>query len=164
MVGLVCERCPLAFEVGYYGYWDLSGGCVKYICRHCGTMHKIEHLQCQEDILFALDGPIRAMVEEPWVTPDGETQSESHLPVTEDSWRMIGTLPTAIEFLQGWFILPVRAQAVALDRVTCAHCGCVGGLLSREWPLKADGTKPELEDNCPVCGEHLKWLYLHTIN
>jgi hypothetical protein len=29
MTGYVCDRCPLAFEVGYYRYWDLSGGFVK---------------------------------------------------------------------------------------------------------------------------------------
>jgi hypothetical protein len=75
MNGYVCNNCPLAFEVGYYGYWELSGGCVRYVCRHCGTMHQIEHLQNQPDMLFAVAGPIRSMVEDTFVSYDGETHS-----------------------------------------------------------------------------------------
>jgi hypothetical protein len=164
LTGYVCDRGPLAFEVGYYGYWDLSGGCVKYVCCHCGTMHKIEHLQRQPDTLYAAPGPVRAMVEEPLDTGDGQTHTTPRLPITDDSWRLVGPLPTAEEFLQGLFILPRRAQAVALDRVACGHCGRVGGLVSREWPLSAAGEWPAFGENCPVCTGPLRWVYVDTIN
>jgi hypothetical protein len=164
MVGYVCERCPLAFEVGDHHYEDLSGGCVKYVCRHCGTMHKIEHLQRQPDMLFALPGPIRSMVGVPFETHDGGTDSSPHLPVTEEMWQPVGQLPTADEYLQGLFILPDRAQAVALDRVACASCGCVGGLVSQGWPLASDGSCPSFGESCPVCKGDLRWVYVDTIN
>jgi hypothetical protein len=164
MTGYVCKRCPLAFEVGYYGYWDLSGGCVKYICRHCGTMHKIEHRQRQPDMLFALAGPIRSMVDVPFETHDGKTYSSLRLPLTEDSWQAVGPLPTADQYLRGLFILPDRAQAVALDHVACAHCGRAGGLLSNEWPLGADGSWPSFGENCPVCKGDLQSVYVACIN
>jgi hypothetical protein len=164
MTGYARDRCPLAFEIGYYGYWDLSGGCVKYICRHCGTMHKIEHLQRQSDMLYAVDGPVRSMVEVPVESADGETHKLLRLPITHESWRLVGPLPTAAEFLQGLFILPRRAQAVMLDRIPCAHCQRVGGLVSREWPLSAAGTWPAFGESCPVCRGPLRWVYVETIN
>jgi hypothetical protein len=164
VTGYVCESCPLAFEVGYYGYWDLSGGCVKYVCRHCGTMHKIEHLQGQSDLLYAAEGPIRAMVEIPLDTGNDQSHTSLHLPIKDDSWRLVGPLPTAEEFLEGRFILPQRAQAVELGQVACAHCKSVGGLLSREWPLSAAGNWPAFGDCCPVCQGHLRWVYVDTIN
>ena len=164
MTGYVCDRCPLAFEVGYYAYWDLSGGCVKYVCRHCGTMHKIEHLQRQPDRLYAAPGPIRAMVEELVDAGGGKTDAVLRLPLKDDEWRLLGPLPTAEEFLQGLFILPLRAQAVALERIACGHCKRVGGLVSREWPLTAAGEWPAFGESCPVCTGSLRWVYVDTIN
>ncbi len=164
MTGYVCQRCPLAFEVGYYGYWDLSGGCVKYVCRLCGTMHKIEHLQRKPDMLFALSGPIRRMVDVSFETPNGETHSSQHLPVIDESWLFVGTLPTAAKYLEGMFILPIRAQAVTLEHLACAHCGGIGGLVSNAWPLAADGSSPMFGESCPVCKEELQWVYVDTIN
>ena len=156
MNAYICENCPLAFEVGWYGYWDLPGGCVTYVCSHCGTMHKIEHLEQQPDMLYAVDGPTREMVEEPLNTCDG-----LRLPIS--AWRLVGPLPTAAVFLKGWFILLTRAQAVALDQVTCAHCERVGGLVSLEWPLTPAG-EPVLRENCPVCMGTLRFMYLDIIN
>ena len=164
MTGYVCDRCPLAFEVGYYGYWDLSGGCVKYVCRNCGTMHKIEHRQHQPDMLFVAEGPIRTMAEEQIELPDGRTDTSLWLPITDESWRLVGALQTADKNLQGRFILPDRAQAVALDRLACGHCGEAGGLMSREWPLDSNGNWPAFGDNCPVCDGPLQWVYADTIN
>jgi hypothetical protein len=164
MTGYVCDSCPLAFEVGWYGYWDLSGGCIKYVCRHCGTMHKIEHLQRQPDMVFAAPGPIRAMVEELLYLPDGQTHTTLYLPLAEDSWRLVGPLPTADEYLQGLFILPDRAQAVALGRVACGYCGQVGGLLSSVWPRGENGLCPAFGDNCPVCRGPVYEVYVDTIN
>jgi len=164
MTGYVCDRCPLAFEVGYYGYWDLSGGCVKYVCCHCGTMHKIEHLQQQPDMLYAALGPIRAMTEVPFEMPDGKTHASLHLPLAEDSWRLVGPLPTAEEYMQGLFILPDRAQAVSRERVGCGYCGLAGGLLSNEWPSGDYGEHPAFGDNCPVCQGLVHVVYVDTIN
>jgi hypothetical protein len=164
VIGYVCDRCPLAFEVGWYGYWDLSGGCVKYICRHCGTMHKIEHLQLQPDMLYKAPGPVRAMVEVPFESVGGETHTMTRLPITDESWCLVGPLPTAAEYLKGMFILPDRAQAIALDCLACAHCGVVGGLVSSEWPLSAAGTWPAFGECCPVCVGPLQWVYVDTIN
>lgn len=159
-----CDRCPLAFEVGYYGYWDLSGGCVKYVCRHCGTMHKIEHVQRQPDMLYAADGPIRALVEERLEMGDGQTHTSLRLPIRDSSWKLIGPLPTAEEFLQGMFILPRRAQAVALERVACDYCKQVGGLVSHEWPLSASGEWPAFGESCPLCMGLLRCVYVEIIN
>jgi hypothetical protein len=164
VTGYVCDRCPLAFEVGYYGYWDLSGGSVTYVCRHCGTMHKIEHLERQLHQLYTAPGPIRAMVEVVLDTGDGRVHTSPGLPLTDDSWQLVGPLPTAQKFLQGWFILPERAQAVALERVPCAHCQGLGGLVSHEWPLSAAGTWPCFGESCPVCAGPLRLVYVDTIN
>ncbi len=164
MTGYVCDRCPLAFEVGYYGYWDLSGGCVQYVCRRCGTMHKVEHLQNQPDMLFALDAPIRGMVDLPFQSSDGTEQSHPHLPVADDSWRAVGPLPTAVEYMRGMFVLPDRAMAAALGTVACHYCGTVGGLVSYRWPLSPEGTWPSFGDRCPVCRGDLRESYVDTIN
>ena len=163
MTGYVCEHCPLAFEVGWYGYWDLSGGSVIYVCRYCGTMHKIEHKERKPDMLYSLDGPIRTMVEVPLQTYDGKTIFSTQLPITEDSWRLVGPLPTAETLLRG-FRLIRRAQAVRADQIACDQCGGVGGLVSNEWPLDADGKWPPFGDHCPVCQSPLQWVYVATIN
>jgi hypothetical protein len=127
-------------------------------------MYKIEHRKQQPDILFALPGPIRAMEEVSFETHLGETVSMPQLPVTEDMWHSVGPLPTADEYLNGSFILPHRAQAVALDRVACANCGCVGGLVSQRWPAAEDDSWPSFGENCPVCNGALRWVYDDTIN
>lgn len=138
MIGYECGRCPLAFEVGYYGYWDLSGGCVKYVCRHCGTMHKTEHVVGQPDLLYSLAGPIRGMVEET-IELNGETHTTRHLSIADSDWRLLGPLPTADEFVRGLFILPDRIKASAVEQAVCGHCNKTGSLGSGK--LSKDGGK-----------------------
>ncbi len=162
MTGYACDRCPLAFEVGYVAYWDLSGGCVNYVCRHCGTMHKIEHLRCQPDMLYSAMGPVLAMIEEPLDTGNGKWPTAPRLPISDDSWRLIGPLPTAEEYLQGFFVIPRRGQAVVLEEIACGYCGRIGGLVSHEWPLNANGRWPWFEENCPVCSGLLRFVYVSS--
>lgn len=162
MIGYICKRCPLAFEVGYTVYWDLSGGCRKLICRHCGTMHKIEHLDQKPDLLFALAGPIRSMVDERFDLHDGDTIYHPRLPDDAESWRTVGPLPTAIEYLHGPFVLPDRARMGALDQVTCAHCGCAGVLVPDEWSSGLGRGSNSFGEDCPVCKGALESVYVST--
>ena len=94
MTAYACRKCPIVFQVGYWTYWDIPGGCAQYICRFCGTMHRIEHRDNQPDILFALQGPIYALVEEVLETHDGEKYTVRVLPMSDDSWRRVKELPT----------------------------------------------------------------------
>ena len=35
MRGYLCERCPLAFEIGGYAFWELDGRREQAVCRAC---------------------------------------------------------------------------------------------------------------------------------
>jgi hypothetical protein len=164
MTCYICHNCPVVFEIGYYGYWDTVGGCVKYVCKYCGTMHKIEHESGKPDLLSAVDGPIRELKYSTVTNPDKSTFEDPYIPVTEDSWKLIGPLPTGEEFLGDLFILPHRAKAVELSRIHCAYCRREGGLVTNEWPLDRDGNWPIFGDNCPVCHSTIDSVYHDTIN
>jgi hypothetical protein len=163
MNGFACKTCPLAFEVGYYGRWDLSGCCSQYVCCQCGTMHRIEHPNGKPDVLFALAAPIEAMIEVVRKDFAGQEFNFTELPVSEHSWRRIGELPTS-RVLQDERVFPKRASGVQLDRLRCSFCATVGRLVSLEWPKDDNGNWPIFGDRCPKCGEKLVVVYVTTIN
>jgi hypothetical protein len=163
MTCYVCKHCPLAFEVGYYGYWDLSGCCSQYVCCACGTMHRIDHRDGKPDVLFALNGPISAMIQVVREDCAGQEFNSSELPITEDSWRRIGELPTPAE-LQRERVIPNRACGIDLEGLRCSFCGTVGRLVSHEWPTDKKGNWPVFGDRCPMCGQALELVYVNTIN
>lgn len=163
MTGYTCKRCPLAFEIGYYVYWDLSGGCSQYVCCECGTMHRIDHRDGQPDVLFALAGPISVMIDVVHEDYAGNKFSSPALPISEDSWKRIGDLPTS-EDLQCEPVIPKRIVGVQLDRLPCSFCEKLGQLVSHEWPTDAQGNWPAFGDGCPKCGEKLELVYVSTIN
>jgi hypothetical protein len=147
MDGYACKHCPLAFEIGSDAYWDLSGGYSQYICLDCGTMHRVDHRHGKPDVLFAVAGPISAMV--PVIREDfaGDKHTFLELPVCAQSWRRIGELPTLPE-LQQERVLPTRIAGVQLSHFPCSFCGAVGRL---NWP--------RFGACCPKCGEKLEMVY-----
>jgi hypothetical protein len=151
MTAYECKHCPLAFQVGYYGYWDLSGCCSQYVCCECGTMHRIDHRDSRPDVLFAQPGPILAMIEVTNEDYAGQKFSSPELPIAEDSWRRVGELPTSPE-LQRERIFPNRVAGVRVDQVACSCCGRVGRLVL------------DVGHDCPKCGEKLDLVYVDTIN
>lgn len=150
MTGYECKRCPLAFEVGYYGYWDLSGCCSRYVCCECGTMHQIDHRDGKPDVLFAQPGPISAMIDVIRVDYAGQKFSCRELGINR-TWRKIGELPTSAEVQCVW-VIPKRIAGVRLEQITCACCGIVGKLVL------------DVGDNCPRCFGKLDLVYVDTIN
>src|SRR3954470_17579013 len=68
MRGYLCERCPLAFEIGGYAFWELDGRLEQAVCRSCGTMHRLTERRggCK---ITALSGPVRSI---PWVLRTAE--------------------------------------------------------------------------------------------
>jgi hypothetical protein len=151
MTAYECKHCPLAFQVGSYGYWDLSGCCSQYVCGKCGTMHRINHRGGSPDVLFAQPGPILAMIDVVREDYAGQKFSSTELPITEESWRRVGELPTSAELQRVRFI-PDRIDGVPLAQVACSCCGTVGRLVL------------EVGDDCPKCGEKLDVVYVDTIN
>ena len=162
MTGYVCKGCPIAFEIGWHGYRDGSGCCSQYVCCACGTMHFIEHVYGQPDVLFALPGPIPAMVEVTGDDGSGEKFTDLHLPFPAESWRRIGELPTAPAVQHGGKAQD-RIHAVALERIVCAFCGTSGRLVSEEWPTDERGNWPVFGERCPRCGGELESIYVTSI-
>ena len=149
-----CQRCPLAFQVGYNVFWDLTGGWAWYVCLHCGTMHRIDHLKNGLDQLYALDGPIRAMTEEIFTMPDQEEIRQLRLWIDLESWQLIKSLPAGTTAIGEKYILPKRIEAVALDQISCAHCGQLGGLKG--------GIEERFGEICPLCQGPLEMYYSIT--
>jgi hypothetical protein len=160
MRGYVCKQCPLAFEIGSCIYWGVSGGYDQLVCRHCGTMHRVEFLEGQPDMLFAVSGPVRAMVEK--TRESGKTHTRLDVPITKESWQPVGPLPPADMRLS--LDAPGVARAAILAHLPCAHCGGIGGLVSLEWPLGPDGGWPCFGNNCPVCGGDIECAYHLDLN
>ncbi len=151
MVGYFCERCPLAFEVGYRVYWDLDGACAQYVCRHCGTMHRIDHSPERPEMVFTAAGPVRFMVSKP--SGANETLLAFLQPsLPEVLWQAVGCLPAADPDPQGTSIRPADAWPSRLGHVVCAYCGIAEGLVSGE----------SFGDNCPVCQSDLQAVYVDS--
>ena len=161
MTGYTCKRCPLAFEIGWCMAWDCSCVYVKYICRYCGTMHESQHREPQPDSLYAMNGPILAMEIETFTGLDGQVFNHPHLRLIDD-WRLVGSLPIISQPADDRCLLLNRAKSVDLNRLSCANCGEVGGLISNEWPLDSNGKRPVFGENCPVCDGRLIGEYVST--
>jgi hypothetical protein len=143
VVAYTCDRCPLAFEVGDYVYWDLTGHCVKAVCGSCGTMHRVE---CRRDgcQVLALPGPVRnlPLVERDSAWGDGQRYQEYEWPFGEPDWQEVARPPAAPE----------------LGELACGRCGAVGFLVS----LGQVGDSGA--ERCPVCKGRLAPAYFDTVN
>lgn len=172
MRGYLCDRCPLAFEIGGYAFWELDGRLEQAVCRACGTMHRLTERRgvCE---VTALPGPVRALPlikrtaewyaarydqealellarwgGNPWPAP-GEESSDYEWPFTETDWQSVGSHPGGI---------------AALGRLDCSRCGAAGRMQSLEWPPHPDGFWVSFRDECPVCGGPMPFLYDSTVN
>jgi hypothetical protein len=142
VVGYKCDRCPIAFEVGDYAYWSLTGKCVKAVCGRCGTMHRLESERGVSRVL-ALPGPIRSLplVTRPSGWGDGTQVTDYEWPFAKTDWQVVAELPADAE----------------LGSVACGRCGVLGCLVCQE-EINAGG------ERCPVCGEQLFGAYFDTVN
>ena len=126
-------------------------------------MHRIEHRNGKPDVLFALAGPITALVEVIREDVAGKAHRLRELPIGPESWRRIGQLPTSPE-LQRERIIPRRISGVQLDRLSCSFCEAVGRLVMYEWK-DSEGNWQQFGDGCcPKCREKLDLEYVDTIN
>ena len=87
VVAYICDRCPLAFEVGEFAHWDLNGHTLKAVCGGCGTMHWLESVRGSCRVL-ALPGPVRSL---PLVTResawgDGRQYQDYEWTFAESDW------------------------------------------------------------------------------
>jgi hypothetical protein len=142
VVAYTCDRCPLAFEVGEYAYWSLTGRCVRVVCGGCGTMHRLESERgvCR---VLALPGPIRSLplVMRPSGWGDGTQHQDYEWPFVESDWQEVWWFPTDPE----------------LEQLTCGRCGVAGRLSSLE-QVNARG------EVCPVCDRRLSGVFYDTVN
>ena len=148
MRGYLCDRCPLAFEIGGYTFWSLDGRCEQAVCRSCGTMHRQTEQNgiCQ---ITALAGPVRSLPLVSYTTSFGVESEDYVWPFTEDDWLMVGTHTGGIE---------------ALGQLSCSRCGMTSQMQSLEWPPHPDGFWVSFRDICPICGGPMPFLYDSTIN
>lgn len=161
MTGYFCRHCPLAFEVGYDVYSDLTGGYSQYVCCGCGAMHRIEHRIGKPDVVFAQAAPIRAMVDVEFESADGTKHTTPWVPYEAVLWNRISELTTS-EALRHESVLPKRIRAIRFDELACSVCGRVGSLVSNEWPTDANGNWPIFGECCPVCRKEIQLVYVCT--
>jgi hypothetical protein len=147
MRAFVCDRCPLAFEVGGHSYWDLTGCCQQVVCTACGTMHRLEE-QRGECRVLALPGPIRRLPLVEKFDATGYKYEDYEWPYTPADWQLVGHARDVNDF----------------ERLACSRCGQIGHLVSLEWPRNACGEWPIFGDQCPLCGGPLPWVYDDTCN
>lgn len=148
MRGYLCERCPLAFEIGGYFFWSLDGRCEQAVCRACGTMHRLteQHSVCQ---VTALAGPVRSLPLVTKPTGFGDEYQDYEWPFTEADWQPVGQHPGGIK---------------ALGQLACSRCGAAGQMQSLVWPPHPDSFWVSFRDVCPLCGGPMPFLYDSTIN
>jgi hypothetical protein len=146
--GYICDRCPLAFEIGGYHYWDLDSHCEQAVCRGCGTMHRLVEKQriCQ---VLALPGPIRSLPLVTYRTAFGDETQVYAWPFTEADWQPVGIHPGGIE---------------ALGQLACSRCDQIGRMQSLELPRHPDGNWVSFREICPLCGGPMPFLYDDTVN
>lgn len=138
MRGYLCDRCPLAFEIGGYFFWSLDGRCEQAVCRVCGTMHRLteQHGVCQ---VTHLASPVWSLPLVTRTTELGVQFQDYEWPFTEADWKPACQHPGGIK---------------ALEQLTCSQCGAAGQMQSLESFLEV----------CPLCGAPMPFLYDDTIN
>jgi hypothetical protein len=146
--GYFCRRCPLAFEIGGYAFWELNGRLEQAVCTACGTMHRLteQNGTCQ---VTALAGPVRDL---PLVTRQsvaGREYQDYDWPFTEADWQPLGEHPGGIE---------------ALVTLACARCGSVGAMQTLTVPPHPDGFWVSFREACPLCDGPMPALYDTTVN
>ncbi len=146
MRGYLCERCPLAFEIGGYAYWSLEGRCEQTVCTACGTMHRLNETKgiCQ---VTALPGPVRCL---PLVTRksawgDASKITDYEWQFTDADWEAVGIHLGGIE---------------SLGQLACSRCGEVGRIQSLESPPN----QVVFNGLCPLCERPIACLYHDTVN
>jgi hypothetical protein len=172
MRGYLCERCPLAFEIGGYLAWENSDMREQAVCRACGTVHRLTERRgvCE---VTALPGPVRSVAlvtrSAAWyaarydetilellaqaggnVCPrPGEASHYYEWPFTEDDWQPVGRHPGGI---------------AALGQLACSRCGAAGQMQSLTLPPHPDGFWVSFRDVCPLCGGPMPFLYDATVH
>jgi hypothetical protein len=154
MRAFVCKHCPLAFKVGSYVYWDLTGSCDRLVCLHCGTMHKFEEINDVGQV-FALPAPVRSLPKVTKRTESGDEYEDYEWPFEEKDWRLVGYAPKVEVYEQRLWVM---------THLPCGHCRQAGKLVSLELPKGPAGEWPIFGDTCPLCGGALPWVYDCTIN
>jgi hypothetical protein len=155
MTGYHCCHCPIAFEIGAYGYWDTAGHCVKLVCAHCGTMSMAE-TERTTTTLSVQPGPMLAMVTETRKDCADHNFEFTSLPYL--AWQLVGAVPTPPNPL---LLERSRPFTDWLKTLTCAHCGNRGQLVAR---LAATDTSDGFVEHCPLCSKPIDLVYVDTIN
>ncbi len=161
MEAYFCENCPLAFEIGGYLHWDLSGGTDLLVCTACGVMHRLifheargcHDMQTGTSELFVLPNPIRQIKTVSRDNGCGQQIKAYEWPYEESDWIKVG----------------VFENRQPLDSLTCHHCQSQGKLVSHEKPENEFGLWPVFKNEhgelyCPVCRGLLESLYFEIIN
>ena len=135
----LCECCKLAFEVGGHMYWELDGRCEQFVCRKCGTMHRLEEA-AQGSQLLSLTGPASIEIVKPKSGPQEMAFWEHIWSFAQTDWQQHEFFPCNIENLQ---------------QINCINC-------HQSIPIK-DEVLPENE-RCPRCTHPMTFLYHTTVN
>lgn len=157
MEAFLCNQCPLAFEIGGYVHWDLSGGTDLLVCTACGVMHRLifheargcYDMQTGTSELFVLPNPIRQIKTVSRDNGCGQQIEAYEWPYKESDWIKVAEFEN----------LP------ALGVLICHHCQMPGKLVSRERPENEFGRWPIFRDKdgelyCPICKGAIESLYL----
>ena len=161
MEAFLCKQCPLAFEIGGFVHWDLTGSTDQMVCTACGVMHRLvfhkargyHDMQTGTSELFALPRPIRQLDKAKHDNGFGQEIEDYKWSYTEDEWIKVA------EF----------ENRPALDSLSCHHCHTAGKLASREKPENEFGKWPVFCDkngelHCPLCDGPIESLYWSIIN
>ena len=164
MQAFLCTGCNLAFDIGHYHHWDLTGDTDQVLCTQCGTMHRIEFHARTGDLedrnigtatIYSLPGPILDLkiVKKPWLDNPDDLVDTYEWPITEDDWKLVATME----------------NRPSLASLVCSHCNKNDCLISLEYPTTSDGVWPIFRDTngdefCPLCDAKLRFLYDTTVN
>ena len=157
----VCTHCPLAFEIGWYSYWDFEGDTGRLVCVRCGTMHRLDFLKKSASdsdetgttTYLALPEPVRKVSRVFKETILGDRFQDYEWPFGEDDWLTVSTWSGRRPFTE----------------LSCNRCGEHGTLISLGLPKTSEGLWPVFRqhDNtylCPLCSNPIGMIYDETIN
>jgi hypothetical protein len=146
--GYLCKRCPLAFEIGGFLFWDLDGRREQAVCRVCGTMHRLTEEENGICHVAALPGPVRSLPLVKKVDSTGYEYEDYEWPA-ENEWKPVGKHPGGID---------------SLGQLACARCDAAGKMQSLTLPSHPDGFWLSFREVCPLCDGPMPCLYDTTVN